>query len=199
MAKFKVGDRIRCINAGGQEWTTNGNTYVVDEATDGGTFVYFRGDEGRRVGRYADRFVLAAELEKGATVRLKDGVDEWEVRHVFDDGYVKMWRGNGKDSVFTTSKSDNVVVVKEKPEDPKPDYYVNCKGAEPKNGDVFTDDLSERQAYAVVGANYIIVGASTRVSYGTYPLSGPYRHSVGGGYAPVRRTLAIRDGKPYTG
>src|SRR4051812_40115609 len=122
MAKFKVGDRVRKVGG-----VTNGSTGTYDGPCDfQRRSAWVNWDEsGSRLWVYDDDLALVQpplKLEKGATVRLKDGVDEWEVLYVSSSGRGVDIR-RGEDAVYCVS-SARLVVVKEKPEDPKPDYYV---------------------------------------------------------------------------
>lgn len=184
MSKFKAGDRVKCVESGLHE-LRSGETYVVEAEHQGLTpGVVLIGHGGWY---YDSRFELVEplKLEVGATVVIDGGKDEWTVTQVYGTNAYLDRPIVGAVSVARI----HLTVVKAKPEPPKPvDYYINCKGERPQDGDVFTGIGG---AFYVEGKHYI------RASYqrqNLYELAGDFVNSVGGS---GQRTLVVRNGKPY--
>ena len=66
--KFKVGDRVRCVDAGGCSFLTHGSEYVVDSFD--GAYVNARWDNGRTGGMDKSRFVNVPTPTNPAIVAL---------------------------------------------------------------------------------------------------------------------------------
>ena len=62
MSKFRVGDRVRCVDPGTGKYLTAGKTYVIDHLHANDASVYVKDDTSRVCDYYAARFVLAPPL-----------------------------------------------------------------------------------------------------------------------------------------
>lgn len=68
--KFKVGDRIRCIDATINGGITNGKKYTVEETVPGldlPGLVYIQNDSHQHVGYFSSRFELVPRVEQDLT------------------------------------------------------------------------------------------------------------------------------------
>lgn len=177
MAKFKVGDRVRCKSAPYGEDLQVGDVYVVECDDDPASPLLTLKDLGCW---YRTRFepVEPYKLEKGATVCIGDGQDEWTVNDAHDGIHIDLQRGQAKAAVY----SMDLRVVKPAPEK---DYYVNAKG-KPRDGDVYRAGANnthpERTVLLLPGGKFI----ST------------LRACVLDRAEPVgERVLLVRNGKPW--
>lgn len=124
---FRVGDRVRCIDPSDVKLEF-GRIYQV--VANEGALV--RMDNGLPYYPYRFKLVEPYKLEKGATVCIGDGQDEWTVEHVSISDRARIMRGEATLSV----EARILRVVKPAPEK---DFYCNAKGKS-KTGDVYLAD-----------------------------------------------------------
>lgn len=101
MGKFKIGDRVRCIDDGGTDCVKSGQEYDVADVD--GPYIYVR-EDGEEHGMYAYRFELVApplKIESGKFYRTRDGrkvgpmeSDNWGDGYPWTDGE-RWYSGNG--------------------------------------------------------------------------------------------------------
>lgn len=191
---FKVGERVRATSRGMVHFDQKG---TIEGPHFDGVESYWVKWDGDPWHTYAPacnlELVETLKLEVGATVTIGDGKDEWLVARELPSLMPGQFEIN-RPGVTFWAHPRNLTVVKAKPEPPKPDYYVNCKGAEPKDGDVFS---AQGEIAAVTGGRYKYIFGSCVPD--SYPLDGELGSHSLAHHRKHPRTLVVRDGKPYTG